>query len=146
MTQPSILMRIAIGKAVGFGVGLAILLSMPWIWPAADWYFKVGLLLWYTTFGAIIGVFGVLTWHPLLNLPMPWWIRSPFVGAWLNFVLLFFTHVPMRKALESMLGAGSGMTSPFWFVLEGAVVGFIIGFLATRFGGEGAASVVADDQ
>lgn len=31
--------------------------------------------------------------------------------------------------------------SPFWFVLEGAVIGLIIGFFATRFGGEGAETV-----
>jgi uncharacterized membrane-anchored protein YhcB (DUF1043 family) len=28
-------------------------------------------------------------------------------------------------------------TSPFWFVAEGAVIGLVIGYVATRFGGEG---------
>jgi len=31
--------------------------------------------------------------------------------------------------------------SPFWFTLEGALVGLIIGFFATRFGGEGKETV-----
>jgi hypothetical protein len=35
-------------------------------------------LLWYTTLGAIIGVF---TWHPVLKLPLPWWIRAQALGA-----------------------------------------------------------------
>jgi hypothetical protein len=35
------------------------------------------------------------------------------------------------------LGAGGALSSPFWFVLEGAVVGLLIDYLATRHGGEG---------
>jgi hypothetical protein len=33
------------------------------------------------------------------------------------------------------------LTSPFWFVLEGAIVGLIMGYFATRFGGEGEETV-----
>jgi len=146
VVPPSLFRRIAIGKGIGFLFGLVGVITLPWLWPEGDWYIRVGLLLWYTTFGAIIGVFGVVTWHPTLNLPMPWWIRAPAIGAWLNFVLLFFTHRKMRDALESMFGVDAPFTSPFWFVLEGAIVGLIIGFFATRFGGEGAAAAVADDQ
>jgi hypothetical protein len=43
--------------------------------------------------GAIIGVFGVITYHPLLRLSMPWWFRAPLTGAWMNFVLTFFAYI-----------------------------------------------------
>jgi uncharacterized membrane-anchored protein YhcB (DUF1043 family) len=36
-----------------------------------------------------------------------------------------------------MFGEGEVMQSPFWFTGEGAIVGLIIGYLATRLGGEG---------
>ncbi len=117
--KPSLVTRIAIGKMVGFAVGLAGFLLLPYFAPEAGWLVRWGVLLWYTTLGAIIGVFGVFTWHPVLKLPMPWWFRAPLLGAWMNFVL----------------------TSPFWFTLEGAVVGLLIGYLATRFGGEGKETV-----
>ncbi len=139
--KPSLVARIAIGKAVGFAVGLAGFLLLPVFAPEAGWLIRWGILLWYTTLGAIIGVFGVFTWHPVLKLPMPWWVRAPFIGAWMNFVLTFFAYDTMKDMLTAMFGAGGALTSPFWFTLEGAIVGLLIGYFATRFGGEGKETV-----
>ena len=68
-------------------------------------------------------------------------IRAPLLGAWMNFVLTFFAYDTMKDMLVAMFGAEGVLTSPFWFTLEGAVVGLLIGYLATRFGGEGAETV-----
>ncbi len=142
-SKPSLMTRIVVGKIVGAVIGLAGFLMLPLFWPEADWLIRWGVLLWYTTVGAIIGVMGVYTRHPLLNFPMPWWLRAPGLGAWMNFVLVFFTYEKMETILVSMFGVESAWTSPFWFVLEGALVGLIIGFLATRLGGEGEAALRA---
>ena len=139
--KPSLVTRIAIGKGIGFLVGLIGFIFLPFFLPEAGWLIRWGILLWYTTLGAIIGVFGVLTYLPVLKLPMPWWIRAPFLGAWMNFVLTFFVYDTMKDMLVTMFGAEGVLTSPFWFTLEGAVVGLLIGYLATRFGGEGAETV-----
>ena len=143
-SNPSLITRIAVGKAVGFVIGLAGLLTLPYFWPEAGWLFRWGILLWYTTVGAVIGMFGVYTRHPVLKLPLPWWLRATIIGAWMNFVLVFFAYDQMEAALLSMLGAESWLTSPFWFVLEGALVGLVIGYLATRIGGEGPETLQAD--
>jgi hypothetical protein len=135
--NPSLTTRIAVGKGVGFLFGLAGFLLLPSILPEAGWQIRWGVLLWYTTLGAIIGVFGVYTRHPVLRLPFPWWIRAPFVGAWMNFVLTFFAYDTMRAMMVAMFGEQGLLGSPFWFTAEGAIVGFVIGYLATRFGGEG---------
>ncbi len=139
--KPSLITRIAIGKGVGFVVGLVGFLSLPYFAPEAGWLIRWGVLLWYTTLGAIIGVFGVFTWHPILKLPMPWWFRAPLLGAWMNFVLTFFAYDTMKDMLVVMFGAEGALTSPFWFTLEGALVGLLIGYAATRFGGEGQETV-----
>ncbi len=139
--KPSLMARIAIGKGVGFVIGLAGFLLLPFFVPEADWLIRWGVLLWYTTLGAIIGVFGVFTWHPILKLPMPWWVRAPVLGAWMNFVLTFFAYDTMKDMLVAMFGVDGFMASPFWFSLEGAIVGLLIGYLATRFGGEGKETV-----
>ncbi len=139
--KPSLVTRIAIGKGIGFLVGLVGFISLPFFLPEAGWLIRWGILLWYTTLGAIIGVFGVFTWHPVLNLPMPWWFRALLLGAWMNFVLTFFAYDTMKDMLVTMLGADGFLTSPFWFTLEGAVVGLLIGYVATRFGGEGKETV-----
>jgi len=139
--NPSLITRIAIGKGVGFLFGLAGFITLPYFMADAGWMLRWGILLWYPTVGAFIGVFGVFTWHPVLKLPMPWWFRAPLVGAWMNFVLTFFAYEEMAAAMIAFFGPAGMMTSPFWFVLEGAIVGLVIGFLATRFGGEGPETV-----
>ncbi len=139
--KPSLMARIAIGKLVGLAVGLSGVVFLPYFLPEVGWLPRWGILLWYTTLGAIIGVFGVFTVHPVLKLPMPWWFRAPLIGAWMNFVLTFFAYDMMKEMLVGLFGEGGMLTSPFWFAAEGAIVGLLIGYLATRFGGEGRETV-----
>ncbi len=141
LEKPSMTLRIAIGKTIGFAFGLAGFLLLPQMLPGVDPLIRWGILLWYTTLGAIIAVFGVYTWHPVLRVPLPWWVRAPLIGGWMNFVLAFFAYGVMSDLLKAMFGDSGFLQSPFWFVLEGALVGLVIGYFATRFGGEGAATV-----
>jgi hypothetical protein len=135
--KPSLVTRIAIGKTVGFAFGLIGFLMLPHILPEANPMLRWGFLLWYTTLGAIIAIFGVFTWHPVLQVPIPWWVRAPLLGAWMNFVLTLMIHDQLRQFSVSLFGPDSVLTSPFWFVAEGAVVGLAIGYACTRIGGEG---------
>ncbi|NQW10861.1 MAG: hypothetical protein HQ481_13400 [Alphaproteobacteria bacterium] len=144
--NPSLVKRIAIGKGVGLVVGLIGFFTLPQLWPEAGLMIRWGVLLWYVTLGAIIAVYGVITWHPILDLPLPWWVRSPLVGAWMNFVLTFFAYDTMQTMMLAVFGTDGFITSPFWFVAEGAIIGAIIGYTATRFGGEGAALVGEMDR
>ncbi|MGI9219697.1 MAG: hypothetical protein ACR2QS_01515 [Woeseiaceae bacterium] len=135
--NPSLMTRIAVGKTIGLIVGLIAFFSLPHFLPEADSMLRWGLLLWYITFGAIIGVFGVFTYHPVLKMPMPWYINAPFMGGWLNFVLVFFAHDDMTAMMLRIFGENGALSSPFWFAAEGAIIGLIIGYFANRFGGEG---------
>lgn len=139
--HPSLVRRIVIGKTIGFLVGLMGFLSLPLFYPDATEMFRWGVLFWYVTLGAFIGVFGVIDYHPILKIPLPWWFRSSFLGAWMNFVLVLFAYHQMQEMLIYMFGETSIWTSPFWFVLEGAIVGLWIGYLATRLAGEGKETV-----
>ena len=139
--HPSIIVRIAIGKAIGFIIGLAGFIILPSLAPEVSWQLRWGILLWYTTLGAIIGVFGIFSRHPVLMIPMPGWVRAPIIGGWMNFVLTFFAYDQMETVLVAIFGAGSPLTMPLWFVVEGAVVGAVIGGIATRIAGEGPETV-----
>ncbi len=143
--NPSMLTRVAIGKGLGLIVGLIGFVMVPMFMPDASTMFRWAILLWYITFGAIVGVYGVFTYHPVLQLPMPWWFRAPVIGAWLNFVLTLFIYDDLKLFMVGMFGEGGTLSSPFWFVFEGAVVGLLFGYLCTRFGGEGAATVKDQD-
>jgi hypothetical protein len=139
--NPSLITRIAVGKGIGFAFGLVGLIFLPHFLPDVGWMPRLGILFWYTTVGAIIGMFGVMTWHPVLRLPMPWWFRASVLGAWMNFVLVFFAHELMAEMMVAVFGESGALQSPFWFVAEGALIGLVIGYFATKLGGEGAATV-----
>ena len=141
--NPSLMTRVAIGKGIGLIFGFAGMIAIPYIASDVGWLPRWGILLWYPTVGAIIGVYGVFTRHPVLQLPLPWWFRAPLIGAWMNFVLTFFAFDTLRTLLQSMFHDIPALTSPFWFVLEGAIVGLVIGYFATKFGGEGKEAVDA---
>ncbi len=144
--NPSLVTRIAIGKGIGLLFGLLGFVLLPYFDPNSGLLLRWGILLWYPTLGAVIGLVGVVTFHPVLKLSMPWWVRGPFIGAWMNFVLTFFAYDAMKALLETMFSPDGPMTSPFWFALEGAVVGLIIDYFATRYGGEGKAAVEGDER
>ena len=142
--NPSLITRIAVGKLVGIAFGLVGLIFIPYLWPNLGWMERIGFLLWYTTLGAVIGMFGVMTQHPILRLPLPWWFRSTLIGAWMNFVLTLFIYVDLTVMLVNLFGENSLFRSPFWFVTEGVLVGLIIGYFATRLGGEGPETVARE--
>lgn len=135
--KPSLMTRIATGKLVGLCIGLLGFFIAPMLWPGMEAHLRWAILLWYTTMGAVIGVFGVCSYNPILKVTMPWWLRSAVIGGWMNFVLSLFLFPTLQGMLVGMFGADSFWSSPFWLIAEGALVGFIIDFFATRFGGEG---------
>ena len=136
--NPSLLTRITIAKTIGGIVGLIAFFVAPLIYPEIELFTRIGVLFWYPTVGGFVGLSGVMNCHPIIHIALPWWFRSVFVGAWMNFLLVFFAHEVMTELLARAVGPG---TSPFWFVLVGAVVGGLMGYTATRFGGEGPPTV-----
>lgn len=138
--QPSLVARIAVGKAAGLVVGLVAFLSFPRLVPGVDPLVPWGFMLWYLTLGAFVGLASAVDREPAFGLPFPWWLRAPLIGAWMNLVLTLIAADLLRAYAEALFGAGALFTSPFWFVAEGAVVGLAIGWAATRAGGEGPAT------
>ncbi len=124
---------VALGTMIGVLIGLGGFVLVPVLVDGADPWLRWGILFWYPTMGAAIGAL-VRSEEPAR---MPRWATGAIVGAWANFVLTFFAHAQMHRFLETVLGVDSAFTSPFWFVLEGAVVGALIGLAVDRFGAEG---------
>ncbi|NQU69191.1 MAG: hypothetical protein HQ514_01505 [Rhodospirillales bacterium] len=136
IVSPGLAKRVGIAKGVGFLFGLVGFICLPYFWPEADWMTRWGILLWYGTLGGIIGLFGASTPHPVLKFDMPWWFLAPFLGAWMNFVLTFFAYDMMAEVMLSTFGADGMLSSPYWFVAEGAVIGLVISYVAIKFGGD----------
>jgi len=47
------------------------------------------------------------------------------------------SHLSPTPLIVSLFGEAGVLSSPFWFTAEGAIIGLIIGYFATRFAGEG---------
>ena len=141
--NPSLFTRIVIGKGVGFALGVIGFFVLPWFWPEVPMELRIGFLFWYATVGAMIGVFGVVTWHPILHLPMPWWFRSTLIGTWMNLLIVLIAHTDLSTMMAAGFGSDSFLNSVYWLIVEGALVGLLIGGLCTKFGGEGVAAAAA---
>jgi len=137
--RPSLMIRAGIAKALGLVVGLVAFLLMPVIWPDASLWLRFGVWMWYATFGALIGILGVLEYHPIFKMRMPFWFRGAVVGGWLNLVVAFLMHDRLTQLMKTELFGVAIELSPFSLVLEGMIIGLAIDFVATRYGGEGKA-------
>jgi len=139
--KPSLITRIVIGKTLGLVFGIIGFFSLPYFYPDLSLMFQWAILLWYVTLGALVGVFGVLNYHPILKLPLPWWFRSAFLGGWMNFILVLFTYDEFKEMMLYTFGENGLFTSPFWIIGDGIIAALIIGYFATKIGGEGRSTI-----
>ena len=137
-SKPSLMTRIVVGKLIGFLIGVAGFIAAP-SFGIDDMKIRIGLLFWYAAIGAFIGMAGVFTWHPMLKMRMPWWFMGAMIGAWMNLLLILFAWDTFAALMAD--GVFWGVTSPWWGVTEGALIGLVIAGLATLFGGEGPETV-----
>jgi hypothetical protein len=137
LTQNKFIYRIGAGKAIGLVFGLLGFLFFPYFLSDASLTLRLGILLWYTTLGAIVGVFGVLDKHPILGISLPWWFRGALIGGWMNFVLTLIAYDQICTIIVVIFGEYSRYISPYSMVLEGAIIGLVIDYLLTRWFGEG---------
>ena len=135
--QKSIIYRVGTGKALGFVIGLVGFYFLPAFIDEPSLMLRIGILLWYPTIGAVVGMFGIFSYHPVLNFRLPWWLRGFIVGAWFNFVLTLFAYQQICTISMAIFGEYSAYISPFWMVLEGGIIGLLMDYLLTRWFGEG---------
>ncbi len=141
LTKPSLTLRIVWGKIIGLMMGGIGFTTIPYFLPDADILLRLGVLFWYSTLGAVIGIAGVYTWHPILKFKIGWWWRGMLFGSWFNFVLMLFIYDKIEKMLDVIISTDSALHSPWLIVVEGALFGLIIDWLLTKIAGEGRATV-----
>ena len=138
--KPSLMLRISIGKALGVAFGAAAFFLLP-LYGETDLVFRIGILFWLATTGAFVGIFGVMTHYPVLNMPMPWWLRGPMVGGFLMLNLWLVARERLDAIAVNMMGTDSVFSSGAWVIADGLVIGLIMAAFITFFGGEGKETV-----
>jgi hypothetical protein len=129
--------RIAIGKFIGLVVGVAVMLLLPSFDMSIYSMFGLGTLVMFILMGVVTGFMGILDRHPMLEFKMPWWIRGTLVGASFMLMYVLFTYDTLDIIMQSSLVSWTGLTSPFWAILDGIFIGGVMGFIETKFAGEG---------
>jgi len=127
--------RMAIAKTAGFIFWLIGFILLPYFTSEVDMFFRVGILLWYTTLWWLVWLFGFMDKHPVFtSWKFPWWVRWAFIWAWMNFVLVLFIYSDIQTLISN---SPFDWYSPFWMITEWITIWFIIDYFATKFGGEG---------
>lgn len=130
--------RVAVGKTVGLTVGLLAVLLMPIIPVETALEFKIGFVLLMVMMGAMIGLVGVFTAHPIIpSFKMRWWTRGPLIGAFFFLILVLLAKDELEPFMSLDIVAWTGLTSPYWAILDGIFLGGLIGYIATKISGEG---------
>ncbi|MEL6978842.1 MAG: hypothetical protein AAGM38_09210 [Pseudomonadota bacterium] len=132
----SLTWRIGVGKLIGLLIGAGAFALIGAYAPQSPEALRWGALFWFLTLGAVIGMAGLYTAHPVLRVPLPWWVRAPFIGAWMHLVLGLIAAAPLTALSGAAAGAEmSAFAAILWFVAIGAVSAFVIDAGATAIGG-----------
>lgn len=122
---------IAAAKWVTFCMGLAMFFLMSY--SGVDLLGRWAILFWYTTLGAIVGMSNAIVRLPIIDLPIPWWIRGPVVSAWMCLMVVLFAGDSVQQLMWFFHVSKGALTSPYWFVGDGFIIGFIAGLISSRF-------------
>ena len=134
----SITGRVFISKATGFTIGSLALIILPLISIETSLEFRIGFLLLMITMGAMIGFVGMFKHHPLFpSIAMPWWLRGPSVGMLFFLILVLLAKDQLSPFVSLDIVAWTGLTSPYWALVDGAILGGLIGYITTKICGEG---------
>ena len=90
------------------------------------------VVFWYTTLGGVVGISNVVVREPVTNLPLPWWLRAPLISAWLCLMVVLFAGDRVQKLVCVVHVSNGVLTSPYWFVVDGMIVGIVAGVISTR--------------
>ena len=71
LQRPSLFTRMLIDKGAGLLIGIILFFTLQATWPNVDPLLPWGVLFWYVTGGAMIGLAGIYTRHPVLGLLLP---------------------------------------------------------------------------
>jgi len=138
-TRPtSLTLRIALGKLFGAAIGGIIFLALPVLSTDIDLALRFGMWGWYILLGAVIGMSGIYTTHPVLKMRMPSLLRGAMIGFGMNLVLgaLIFSHMNAAFANYSDFQFSTSMPI-IQVAIEGLIWGALIDWLITFYAGDG---------
>lgn len=126
--------RIALGKTIGFAIG-AIMWGYLSYLTDIDTAFIFWILLWCSITGVLIGAMWIMHKHPLFGFKMWWLLRGSLIGAMMFGTLSLVSYDMISQVMEVFyIGY---FKSPYWIMIDGAILGAVIDYFATKYYGQG---------
>lgn len=125
-------------KTLGFIVGVVILILLPLIPFETTLEFKIGFILLIMMMSVTIGLLGVFAHPPMFpGWKFNWWTRGPLVGIFFFLILVLFAKDELGLFMSLDIVNWTGLTSPYWALIDGALLGGLIDYVTTKVCGEG---------
>ena len=129
--------RIVIGKILGLLIGILVMSTLPMFGFPLFSMFGLGTLIMFMLMGVLTAFVGLFNRHPVLNFSTPWWVRGIIIGFIFTLMYVLLSYGALVVVMQSTLVSWIGLTSPFWVLLDGALIGLLMSGLETKFAGEG---------
>jgi predicted membrane chloride channel (bestrophin family) len=98
----------------------------------------LGALIMFMLMGAMIAFVGQFDRHPLFDFKMKWWMIGSVLGAVFMLMFILLTYSEVETMMQSSLISWTGLTSPFWALIDGVIIGLIMSFAEIKIAGKGA--------
>jgi len=131
--------RLCLSKMLGLAVGLVAAAYIISFVPSLGLATALGLVLWFTFEGAMIGMAGVMTHHPIWKeWRLPAWFRGLWIGLFMHLTLFLLLHDVFDWS--SVVPAWLPVQDPLVLtMIEGALLGLFWDSFITATTGEGKA-------
>ncbi len=131
--------RMFIGVIIGAVVGVLTIAFLPMFGFPLFSMFGLGTLITFVMMGLTLGLVGMFDRHPIFGFKMTWWKRGAVAGFIFTLMYLLLSYDSMNVIMQSNLVSWTGLSSPFWALIDGTIIGLIMGWAETKFAGEGSA-------
>lgn len=135
--KKSLATRLVIGKLLGIVFGVIFMCVFVHMNNEVLSYQSFGMLILFILLGVTSGFMGIYTRHPLFGFKLPWWLRGAVVGLSFTLVLVLLDYAHFVSLMNHEIFVSLGFESPFWVLVDGAIIGMIIDFVQTKIAGEG---------
>ena len=124
------LKRVALAKLLGFTLGALgyVIFSST---ATLSGMFLLGMVGWFVTLGALVGILGFYQSMPFLGIPIPVWLRGAWCGAWMGLLLVLVAYGVLAELTAEIAWLPGLFASPWWLVVEMAFWGAVIDVIVT---------------
>lgn len=129
--------RIVIGQVIGIVMGILTIIFLPMFGFPLWSMFGLGTLVMFFLMGSMIGFIGQFDRHPVFDFKMKWWMGGALMGILFTLMYVLLSYESMQTIMQSGAVSWMGLSSPFWALIDGTIIGMVMAWAEAKFAGKG---------